>query len=275
MHAIARGAGHGVRYEDILAINLRMEIMFGLFNDGCTSLGWKTADKSIIAQNWDWMTEQRDNVIILNVAQPGKPRFSIGVEAGIIGKIGLNSAGIGLVANGIRAKGVDYTRTPVHICMRLILESTTRAAAIAAVEKYGCAVSTHIMVGDRTGAVSLECTTRDIVKLQMDPKGRIFHTNHLLGNHPGVTDTMWLKDSVPRVKRLKELADQLGSNPSETQIADLFKDDQNYPHGICRVQCAQCDGETLYNVVMDLDKRTAVFKLGRPSEPREILTLRP
>jgi isopenicillin-N N-acyltransferase-like protein len=55
MRGVAKGAG--VAYEDILALNVRTEIAFGAFNDGCTALSWKSRGKSILAQNWDWNTE--------------------------------------------------------------------------------------------------------------------------------------------------------------------------------------------------------------------------
>lgn len=48
---IATGAG--VDLADILAINVRTEITFGLFSDGCTALSWLTDDASFLAQNWD------------------------------------------------------------------------------------------------------------------------------------------------------------------------------------------------------------------------------
>jgi hypothetical protein len=60
MKGIAEGAG--VKYEDILALNVRTEIAFGSFvSDGCTALSWldKTkgegkGQKSYLGQNWDW-----------------------------------------------------------------------------------------------------------------------------------------------------------------------------------------------------------------------------
>jgi len=55
MQGIAEGAGVG--YEDILALNVRTEIAFGAFNDGCTALSWKAGERSLLAQNWDWNTE--------------------------------------------------------------------------------------------------------------------------------------------------------------------------------------------------------------------------
>jgi isopenicillin-N N-acyltransferase-like protein len=55
MQGVANGAG--VTYPDILALNVRTEVAFGNFNDGCTAFSWKGAKSSILAQNWDWNTE--------------------------------------------------------------------------------------------------------------------------------------------------------------------------------------------------------------------------
>jgi isopenicillin-N N-acyltransferase-like protein len=55
MEGVASGAG--VTYPEILALNVRTEIAFGAFNDGCTALSWKSPTSSILAQNWDWETE--------------------------------------------------------------------------------------------------------------------------------------------------------------------------------------------------------------------------
>jgi len=62
MKGIAAGAG--VDFEDILALNVRTEIAYGMFNDGCTSIAWKAQGESFLAQNWDvsnltWPEETR------------------------------------------------------------------------------------------------------------------------------------------------------------------------------------------------------------------------
>ena len=51
MRGVAAGAG--VDFEDILTLNVRTEIAYGMFSDGCTALSWKVGSKSFIAQNWD------------------------------------------------------------------------------------------------------------------------------------------------------------------------------------------------------------------------------
>jgi isopenicillin-N N-acyltransferase-like protein len=113
---IAEGAS--VVLADIIAINVRTEITFGLFSDGCTALSWRTDRASFLAQNWDWMDAQRENLIQLTIEQSGKPVIKMITEAGLIGKIGLNSAGVGVCLNAIKAKGMDSTRIPCHLGLR-------------------------------------------------------------------------------------------------------------------------------------------------------------
>jgi isopenicillin-N N-acyltransferase like protein len=60
MEGIVRGAGK--EYADILALNVRTEIAFGAFSDGCTAVSLKSLNegnnnKSYLGQNWDWDTE--------------------------------------------------------------------------------------------------------------------------------------------------------------------------------------------------------------------------
>jgi hypothetical protein len=45
--------GSGTELLDIIALNVRTEIAFGQFSDGCTSLSWKTEKRSFLGQNWD------------------------------------------------------------------------------------------------------------------------------------------------------------------------------------------------------------------------------
>ncbi|EEP77811.1 predicted protein [Uncinocarpus reesii 1704] len=51
INGIAQGAGVGV--DSILALNVRTELAYGMFNDGCTAFSWKSDAGSFLAQNWD------------------------------------------------------------------------------------------------------------------------------------------------------------------------------------------------------------------------------
>lgn len=127
-------------------MNVRTEIAYGLARDGCTAIFRKTDKSSFLAQNWDWQEEQQKNLINLNISQEGKPAISMITEAGIIGKIGLNSRGVGVCLNAIRVSGVDFQRLPCHLALRTCLESNSMEEAVGALAKAGVASACHILV---------------------------------------------------------------------------------------------------------------------------------
>jgi isopenicillin-N N-acyltransferase-like protein len=59
-HDEMRGIADGAERDllDIVALNVRTEINFGLFSDGCTALAWHTGDHAWLGQNWDVSNKQ-------------------------------------------------------------------------------------------------------------------------------------------------------------------------------------------------------------------------
>lgn len=192
MNMLYPGIAEGAEVEvaDIIAINVRTEITFGLFSDGCTALSWRTDSASYLAQNWDWMDAQAENLIQLTIEQQGKPTISMITEAGLIGKIGLNSAGVGVCLNAIKAKGMDPHNIPCHLGLRVVLESSSREEAVETLSVHGVASSCHMLVADATGGVGLEWSSKDLRKIEMNASKQVFHTNHYLATHDeGVVDS--------------------------------------------------------------------------------------
>lgn len=103
-----------------------------------------------------WMTQQKENLIILTITSPRKPTIKMVTEAGLLGKIGLNSAGVGVCLNAIKAQGMDSTRLPCHLGLRMVLESASRDEAVARLEKYGIASACHMLIADASGGVGVE-----------------------------------------------------------------------------------------------------------------------
>ena len=274
MRGVADGAG--VSLSDILACNVRTEIAFGMFSDGCTALSWRTEQNSWLAQNWDWMEAQKKNLVLLTVRQEGgRPTIKMVTEAGLIGKIGLNSSGVGVCLNAIRMKGMDAERMPCHLGLRAVLDSHSREEAVRRLQGFGVASSCHMLVADATGGVGLEWSAADLQKCEMNSKGQVFHSNHYLCAHPEVgDDTKWLKDSAYRVGRIEELAGKIEGVPGWDQVKDIFKDEANYPGSICRAQKAPSSSASLFNIVMDLKAKRAEVVLGRPTEPEDRVELR-
>lgn len=272
MQGIADGAG--VRLPDIVLLNVRTEIAYGMMSDGCTAFAWKTPESSFIAQNWDWSAEQIPNIVCARIEQPGKPIIEMMTEGGILGKIGLNSAGVGVTLNAIQAKGVDYQKLPCHLALRTVLNSQSRQEAEKKLRSPGVASSCHIQIADKdTGAVGFECTAEDIVEMQMNERGFTTHSNHLVRQHK-VPGKIWLLDSPDRLDRIDVLLGEV-EKPSVEVLAELLKDEHKAPCSINRSQTEKSTVQTLFSIVMNLTKGFARVKMGRPTEQGEMLELKP
>lgn len=314
IRGIADGAGVG--FLDVLALNVRTEIIFGIFteaeavrargavngvndsngvngkhatedadfpSDGCTSLAFHSpsSSSSFLAQNWDWQPAQAPNLIVIHISQPNDdniPDIAMVTEAGIIGKIGLNASGVGVCLNAIRARGLDASRLPVHFALRAILESRSRLDALATLRKLGgVAGSAHILVADPEGSVGLEFAggRERIGEIGPDGQGRVVHTNHLVLEHPGVEEPGWLPDSRERLARITNLTDGevLGGKVDVGRVVELFKDEEGFPFSINRLKVKEGESQTLFTIVMDLGKKEALVKVGRPTEDGEEIHL--
>jgi isopenicillin-N N-acyltransferase like protein len=306
MKGVADGADLDIK--SIVALNVRTEIAFGLFKeeeeegvegtwvgngkangengygngstsqwlqDGCTSLAWKTKDASWLAQNWDWREEQKANLIALSIAQADMPTIKMVTEAGIIGKIGFNSEGVGVCLNAIRAAGMDSNRLPVHLGLRMVLESISKEKAEEMLRDVGIASACNMVIADETGGMSLECSALGFQKIKTDGKGRVFHSNHYLKEpDKGVVDTVSPRDTLDRIERIEILADKMGEEPTMERLTDAFKDEKGFPASICRAKSGKKSiGATLFNIVMELKGRRAKIVVGRPVQPEETLWL--
>ncbi|KAI1961913.1 hypothetical protein LOZ58_002990 [Ophidiomyces ophidiicola] len=278
--SVAKGAGLDV--ASILALNVRTEIAYGMFNDGCTAFSWKSDKKSFLAQNWDWDNEQASNLISIHIRPltSSKPAIHMITEGGIIGKIGLNSKGVGVTLNAVKCAGVDFKKTPCHLALRAALDSNSHTEAIEKIERLGVASACHIMIADSTGSVGLECSSNDIVRLHMGDEGEprpgvTTHSNHFVQKHLNAVSKILFPDSVPRLDRIRELIGRSTSDPGFDTIDGILKDEKGYPGAICRAPTEKSRTETLFAIVMDLTEEKATVKVGRPTKPTGAFELHP
>ncbi|KAJ5492005.1 Peptidase C45 acyl-coenzyme A:6-aminopenicillanic acid acyl-transferase [Penicillium expansum] len=276
MQGISDGAQ--LPFIDILILNIRTEIAFGMFSNGCTSVYCKTDGHSFLAQNWDWMEEQKQNLLILDIISDSGPRIKMITEAGIIGKIGLNELGVGVCLNAIKVLGCDSSRLPVHLALRSVLESSSADAAVRQLEEVGIAASAHILIADKGKGIGLESTAKTMQCINMNERNWIFHANHLLLAHDGVADSGWLADSPFRQERIQQLSLEYGSStgrvPEAIDIAHMLDDHDGFPCSICRFKKGPLGMDaTLFSIVMDLQGATATVYLGRPCQAEEIIEL--
>jgi isopenicillin-N N-acyltransferase like protein len=200
-------------------------------------------------------------------------------EAGIIGKIGLNSAGVGFCINAIRARGVDFTRLPVHLAIRAALDSTSKSSALATLDKAGVASAVHLLIGDATGSTSVEYSNLDIIKFEMED-GQIAHSNHFIVKHAeGVKPASFSADSLERIVRARELLAEAKAGrekePTVRVMERMLEDEKGLPGAINRVATEISPSTTLFGIVMDLKEKRASVRVGRPTQCKGVITLNP
>lgn len=274
MRGVADGAGCSL--PDIVALNVRTELAFGLMQpdrlitDGCTSLGWRMPGKSLMSQNWDWMEQQAPHLIFLTIRKSKSPTIKIVTEAGIIGKIGMNANGVAVCLNAVRCTGYDSSRLPVHLSLRMVLECETLDEAVKKLEASSSAGSAFMLIGQGTEMVGLEFTSSTVRHLNVDQKGRIMHTNHLVLQHEQAEE--WPEaDSMDRLKRICELTEEPATRGGGIDLRNVFDDHSGWPFSICRQETEGCKDATLFSIMMDLNERTAFVKSGRLCEDGEEL----
>src|SRR5437867_1789030 len=122
-----RGAAEGSRLslDDLAVLNARYELIYSQYSaiiqenaahapaGGCTAFAVTpeaSADGHLwLGQNWDWFPQVRG--LVLRAQHPGGFTVAAFTEAGIVGgKIGMNSAGLGLVINGLLSHRDDWRR---------------------------------------------------------------------------------------------------------------------------------------------------------------------
>lgn len=197
-----------------------------------------------------------------------------------MGKIGFNSASVGTCLNAIRAKPADPSKLPIHLALRVCLDSSSSAAAISKLEALGgIAASAHILIADALGPRGLELSPRGNAYLEPDERGMVYHTNHFLVNKQ-VTVQPWLAGSPVRLERVRKLAaevDDLRAPVSADVLRQkIFADRFNSPQAICAqedpITPVQTRSSTLFCIVMRFVKGgnpRAEVVWGRPGSGEE------
>ena len=295
MRGLAEGSG--LLLDDILALNVRTEIMAAArarraeaqrlapgapngpvnWRPGeCTSFATvseRGADGHvIIGQNWDWLPYACETVVVLEARQENKPDYVTVVEAGLLAKTGMNSAGIGLTTNML-ATDHDCCKpgVPHHVLLRSILDAETVTEALTLLRVGVRSSSANFLLASADGvALDAEAAPGGLSQLSIvwPSAGTLLHTNHFLSPPPGVTD-LYMPNSLVRLQRARGFA-ELSGGLTVPAAMTMLSDHADYPWGICTHpdvhQLPVDQGATVASVVMDLGARRLWLADGRPCE---------
>ena len=274
MEGIAKGAE--VDFDSILMINCRSEIFSSAGcteTEGCTAYAVapnKTTGVTYIGQNWDYFDPHGDTLILLEIEQNHRPKILMITEAGIVGKIGLNSSGVGIAMNALSVDRVT-TGVPVHIVMRGVLNSESLNTALNTVAASNVASAVNFVIGHhQTGVVNMEIIP-GCYDLSFPDRGFVVHTNHLISERllRKVNDLnrIMLLDSFIRLNRAYCLFSQADVIDLDTLKA-IQSDHLNYPQSICRHLVSDDPTQlvSIFALALDLKNKVMHLAAGQPCQ---------
>ena len=281
-----RGIAVGADMElaEVLALNVRSEIVLqggqvtAALGGGCTScavMPRRSADgHTVLAQNWDWKRNAANSLVVLEIRQQGKPDVLMFTEAGIVGKIGLNSAGIGVSLDALGSdRFPEGEAIPLHIALRGVLNSFTLSDAVGNAVRTPLACCANFMMAGASGQIiDLEIGPDGADAIYPGADGILTHTNHFFGPrtvHIRDTFAPTIPDTYLRLGRINDLFRELdGKKVSAEDLQEILRDHTGRPDSICRHEDMREPAEkrlqTNFSVIMDLTERSVLYTPGAP-----------
>lgn len=231
----------GVPQWRIHAVNARTELLAaaGAASRGeCSAVaGANPAATMIGAQTWDWHRELAGGWAVLEYPGTRRPFVTL-TEFGLLGKIGVNSAGVGLLFNILsHRRDTGDGGVPVHAVARRILDSAGDVeAGIAILRSAPLAASSCFTLLDATRLACLEASPAGVAEL---PQARwSVHTNHFQdpGLAAGALPIGDGSDSLPRHAVLTALTSGSAGDPhagTAEDLADLLCAHEADGAGVC------------------------------------------
>ncbi len=289
MRGIADGAG--LDLTDVLAINVRTEVMYAAkarqapraARQGpaqssapaeCSAFahvpGPGQPGPAILGQNWDWLLHSARTLVVLEARPDEGPDFVTVVEAGLLAKAGMNAAGLGLVTNALVTDAdTGEPGLPYHVLLRAVLDCATVTDALKVLAAAPRSSSANYLIAHASGAaLDIEAAPGDFTRLYplFPEDGLLLHTNHFLAPRIDPVDlALWAMPSTAvRLQRLR--AARTPRTPDGFRA--LLADHADYPYSICahpdpaEHPCEQ--GATIASVLMDLNARHLWLAAGNP-----------
>ena len=256
IRAIAEAAGQDPFW--LFALNARTEIL-ALSQD-------KPANKCTIAcftgppvlgQTWDWGMALEGLCAMMRIERPDGHVIEMMSEPGIIGKIGMNSAGVGVCLNILQC-GRALEGVPIHVLLRAILDcqSAEQAAAMIAGAKTGTA--SNVAIADRQGRcfdfefAGPEVLAPDTGNNTAD--GWFVHTNHYLARPVNAHDDPEFANSRTRMANTRA-AMKAARSPGVDSLKAILSDRSNRQFPVFRPDAPNEDlgvAGTVATLIMDL-----------------------
>lgn len=275
LEGIAEGAG--VPPWQIYALNSRSEILSMLTTGGmpgeCTSLYF--ADSRALGQNWDWSEHLEPLMCVLKMRNEQGREILTLTEPGMLAKTGLNDQGLGVCLNILQAP-VRQFGVPVHVCLRMALDSGLFTPAREALVNLAPGKASHILLADALGnSTGIEYDDEGAHLLAPENEVLI-HTNHYLA-HDRLDSIMpttheRVDTAARQVQEMEEKAPETMAEFLLDKSPDIGAAFQEYHHDEALNSLAPFGAVgTVMTVVMNLQERSMRL---RPASETKFLRYR-
>lgn len=285
MTGIADGAG--LDFLDVLAMNLRTEILFAakvraagatLPPIECTSFAARDDDGTQLAgQTWDWLTFSSETIVLLESTPGDGPSWMSLVEAGLLAKLGMNSCGLTVATNAlVSSSDAGEPGVPYHVMLRALLDCRNPTEAATVLQSVHRSSSANYLIASADG-LAVDAETRpggyDAIAWDVpDDDGLLLHANHFSVGEPRCRDSADLgvklmADSLFRLQRVRRLAREAQAGGVENW-KQILADHAGHPLGIC---CHPDPAAEPYDqwttataVIFEPNRRRAHISVGNP-----------
>ncbi|MDV6277791.1 C45 family peptidase [Rhodococcus erythropolis] len=259
LRGVADGASRDVL--ELMALNARGEIIYDAGSrlaspypaieederestDGCTSFvltdGASGDGHMYVGQNWDWRAATQKTLVALRIVQDPLPTVIMQVEAGQIGRHGVNSAGIALNANGLGGRFDSTIGLPQTFIRRMVLNQSELPDALNVLARTTPHIAGNAVLSHSSGfSVDLEITPHGIDWIYPED-GLLVHGNHFQGRIPPQLAGRYRPVSVDSLFRVPQATKGLAAvryaedRPKAlAQVRAAMSDHLGYPESVC------------------------------------------
>ncbi|MFD5190389.1 C45 family autoproteolytic acyltransferase/hydrolase [Streptomyces sp. NPDC058357] len=229
-----------------------------------------SATRTFGVQTWDWHIEL--SALWHTVEVRGGRHDVVGItEDGILGKIGVNSAGLALHFNILGHVRDGIGGVPVHVLAAIVLEEAGSVAeAVEIVRAAPLASSGSFALFDGTDAVLLDLSPVGVFPMRPE-HGTLVRTNHFLTPMPAADEKTWLyqPDSGERYDFVRARLARAQAPATLDELAGHLVTGDGEPPVTCLPDLDKPLGQrwaSLATVALDPATRTARVLDGTPAD---------
>ena len=272
-------AGAHLPLDDVWMLNSRTELLAEARRLGAAtgyecSVAIRADGETFGMQTWDWQEHMADYWHPVAVAGPGTNAWCGISEAGILGKIGMNDAGVALHFDILFHHDDGVGGVPVHLLATRILSTCTsldEAVAMALDAPVSASTALSMHDGRAAATVELSPSGRSVVE---PTNGWIVHANRFqterfaASEFDDPSDPTASRDAIGRTRLLRDRVDS-STSPHRDDFVGLFSNEPNAEGRLsCVPDATDAHGDrwhTLVTIATDPIRRKFDFRAGIPS----------